>query len=59
MTRPQEEEVVVVVLLVKIEGDPVRRRVEGEETVFIRDSITEEDPSNAHQAQHRPKPRVR
>ena len=30
-----------------------------EEAVVIRDSITNEDPPNAHQAQRRPKPRVR
>ena len=29
-----------------------------EESVFTRESITNEDPPNAHQAQHRPKPRV-
>ena len=40
-----EEEVVVVVV--------------EEKAVFIRDSITNEDLPNAHQAQHRPKPRVR
>ena len=28
-----------------------------EEVVCIRDSITKEDPSNAYQVQHRPKPR--
>ena len=32
---------------------------EEEEAVFIRDSITNEDPLNAHQTQHRPKPWVR
>ena len=32
---------------------------EEEEAVFIHYSITNEDPPNAHQAQHRPKPRVR
>ena len=30
-----------------------------DEAAFIRDAITNEDPPNAHQAQHRPKPRVR
>ena len=29
-----------------------------EEAVFARESITSEDPPNAHQAQHRPKPRL-
>ena len=42
--REAEEEEVVVVVVV--------------EAVFIRDSITNEDPPNAFQAQHRLKPRV-
>ena len=32
---------------------------EEKEAVFIRDSITNEDSPNTHQAQRRPKPRVR
>ena len=36
----------------KIEGDPLK-----EEAVFIGAVNTSEDPPNAHQAQHRPKPR--
>ena len=32
---------------------------DAEEAAFICDSITKEDPTNAHRAQHRPKPRVR
>ena len=32
---------------------------EEEEAVFISVVNTNEDPPNAHQAQHRPKPRVR
>ena len=31
---------------------------EEEEAVFTRESITNEDPLNAQQAQHRPKPRA-
>jgi hypothetical protein len=30
----------------------------GEEAVFTRESIAQEDPPNAHQTQHRPKPRL-
>ena len=33
--------------------DPIKPREE-EEAVFIRDSVTNEDPPNAHQAQHPP-----
>ena len=38
----------------KIEGEE-----EAEEAVFISVVNTNEDPPNAYQAQHRPKPRVR
>ena len=49
-----------------IEGDPLNKeedseeekeveKEEEEETVFTRESITNENPPNAHQAQHRPK----
>ena len=45
----------------KIEGDPlntqhahVEEEEEEEEAVFIRGVNTNEDPPNAHQAQHRP-----
>ena len=31
---------------------------EEEEAVFARESITDEDPPNAHQAQHQPRQRV-
>ena len=43
-------------LLVKIEGDPLNTQ-HTEETVFTRESITEEEEPNVHQAQHRLKPR--
>ena len=43
----------------KIEGDPLNtqqgeKEEEEEEAVFIRGVNTNEDPPNAHQAQHRP-----
>ena len=38
---------------------PVQEEEEEEEAVFISVVNTNEDPPNAHQAQHRPKPRVR
>ena len=41
-TIPDGEVLVVVVVVVV------------EEAAFIRDSVTNEDPPNAHQAQHRP-----
>ena len=42
-------------LLVIIEGDPLNtEEEEEEEAVFISVVNTNEDPPNAHQAQHRP-----
>ena len=52
-----EEEEVVVVFTRENRGGSAQE--EEEEDVFIRDSITNEDPPNAYQAQHRPKPRMR
>ena len=46
----------MVITLLEEEGEEVVV-VETEEAVFIRDSITEDDLPNAHQAQDRPKPR--
>ena len=45
----REEEVVVVVVFTR------EMEEEEEEAVFLRESITNVDPPNAQQAQHRPK----
>ena len=47
--RGGQEEVVVLMVFT--------REKEKEEAVFTRESITKEDPPNAHQVHHRPNPR--
>ena len=57
--RRRRKTVVVVVLTRRNRGGSAQHvdKEHREEAVFTHESITKEDPPNAHQAQHRPKPR--